>query len=142
VIDDIYREVDDSVEPFRTVRLDDLAMPEREVHRMAMIYGLMELATALKPWFIQHLLEEGATELIYLDPDIQLFTPLHEVFDLASEHNIVLTPHVTEPMARDGRQVDETAILSAGIYNLGFIAVDRNCTAFLRFWMDRLYRSA
>ena len=140
VIDDLYREVDDSVEPFRMVRLDDLAMPEHEVHRMAMIYGLMELATALKPWFIQHLVEEGATELIYLDPDIQLFTPLDEVFDLASEHKIVVTPHVTEPMPRDGRQVDETAILSAGIYNLGFIAVDQNCKAFLRFWMDRLYR--
>ena len=41
-------------------------------------------------------------------------------------------------MPRDGRMVDETSILAAGIYNLGFIAVGGSPTGFLEYWKQRL----
>ena len=36
---------------------------------------------------------------------------------------MVLTPHLTEPMPRDGKQPAEQVLLLSGSYNLGFIAV-------------------
>src|SRR5208282_3516429 len=67
----------------------------------------------------------GASSVLYLDPDIQVFHPLDDVARLAEERGIVLTPHVLRPMPRDGRMTTETSILASGIYNLGFVAVGR-----------------
>ena len=141
IIDDLYGEVDAAREPFEVLRPSDLGLEVEEFHRMAMIYELMELATAIKPWLIEHLLSRGgADHVIYLDPDIRIYAPLDEVSTLAHGHGIVLTPHVTAPMPRDGKGIDETAILSAGIYNLGFIAVSKGSQPFLDFWKKRVSR--
>jgi glycosyltransferase involved in cell wall biosynthesis/SAM-dependent methyltransferase len=141
VIDDLYGEVDAASEPFEVLRPDEIGIETEEFHRMAMIYGVLELATAVKPWLIQHLLSRaGADAVVYLDPDIRVYAPLDEVGTLAQEHGIVLTPHVTAAMPRDGKGVDETAILSAGIYNPGFIAVGQGSQSFLDFWKERVHR--
>ena len=39
------------------------------------------------------------------------------------DHGLVLNPHITEPMPRDGRKPNEQDILIAGAYNLGFIGI-------------------
>jgi hypothetical protein len=141
VIDDVDGDVDPRDEPFEVVRPDEIGLETGEFHRMAMIYGLVELATSLKPWLIRHLLARAGTEsVIYLDPDVRVFAPLDEVSALAERHGIVLTPHVTAPIPRDGRMTDENTILSAGMYNLGFIAVGAGAQPFLDFWMERLSR--
>jgi len=141
VIDDVDGDVDPRDEPFEVVRPDEIGLETGEFHRMAMIYGLVELATSLKPWLIRHLLARAGTEsVIYLDPDVRVFAPFDEVSALAERHGIVLTPHVTAPIPRDGRMTDENTILSAGMYNLGFIAVGAGAQPFLDFWMERLSR--
>ena len=61
--------------------------------------------------------------VLYIDPDIQVFHSLEDLAAGAEEHGIVLTPHVTAPMPRDGKMTSETSILASGIYNLGFIGV-------------------
>ena len=43
-------------EPFRVVTPYDIGLARREFHRMAMIYGVTELATAVKPWLLETLL--------------------------------------------------------------------------------------
>ena len=56
-------------EPFELVELPELDMPE--LPRFCFQYSIVELNTAAKPYFLQHLLRKrGVSKLIYLDPDI------------------------------------------------------------------------
>ncbi len=140
VIDDVECHVDADSEPFEVFRLKDLDISEDEIHRMAMMYDRTELATALKPWLLDRLSRDQSEGVLYLDPDIQVYSSLSDVFALARDHGIVLTPHATSPMPRDGLMTEETSILAAGIYNLGFIGVGPNQSSFLEFWKERLRR--
>ncbi len=107
---------------------------------MAAIYDVTELCTALKPWLLETLLDGDADVVIYLDPDIKVYAALDRITEEAVEHGIVLTPHVTQPMPRDGLSKSETEVLLSGIYNLGFIAVTNVARDFLSFWQVRLKR--
>jgi glycosyltransferase involved in cell wall biosynthesis len=140
VIDDVNAEVDERREPFSVARIPDIGFDPREFHRMATIYDVMELATAVKPTFLRHLLSSGAPEIIYLDPDIQVFAPLDDIAALARQHAIVLNPHTTGPIPRDDYRPSESDILAAGIYNLGFIALGPGCEPFLDWWTERCWR--
>ena len=140
VIDDRFALVDDSAEPFQLLRLEDVGFDQDEAHRFAAIYDVMELATAVKPWLLDHLRERYAAEVVYLDPDIVVYAPLDELVEAAKRSELVLTPHATRPMPRDELLVGESEILAAGIYNLGFVAIGRRSTGFLEFWKERLRR--
>ena len=122
------------------LQLEEMGLERGDAHRMALIYNVTELSTAVKPWLLRHLLREGNGPVIYFDPDIELFAPVDRLAQLAEEHSIVLTPHVTEPMPRDGMRLRETDILASGIYNLGFIAIGPGSEPFLDFWSVRLRR--
>ena len=141
VLDDPLGEVDGGTEPFEVLHLMDLDIEQSELRHMAASYSVMEFATAVKPWLLHSLLRRGGTQsVLYLDPDIQVFHPLDELTQLAEEHGIVLTPHVTAPMPRDHKMTSETSILASGIYNLGFVGVSHDAAPFLQFWMQRLRR--
>jgi len=140
VLDDPLGEIQDDHEPFEVLRLSDLDAEASELRNMAACYSVMEFATAVKPWLLHTLLRRGTRSVLYLDPDIQVFHSLSHLAELAEEQGIVLTPHVTSPMPRDGKMASETAILGSGIYNLGFIGVGHNAAPFLQFWMERLRR--
>src|SRR5205823_333422 len=129
-------------EPFDLFVLDDIGLPPGEETRMPMLYNVTELATALKPWFFRHLLGREQTPLLYFDPDIEIFSPVEGLAHLANKHSLVLTPHTTAPMSRDDVQPNETDILRAGAYNLGFLGLNPNCGDFLSWWSERLLREA
>lgn len=129
-------------EPFRVLHLADLGMPVDERHRMSAIYDVTELATAVKPVVLRHLVAEGNGPVVYLDPDIEVHSGFAEVWRLAAAHGIVLTPHVLEPMPRDGLYPNESQILISGMYNLGFVAVGPQAVPFLDWWAERLRRDA
>jgi glycosyltransferase involved in cell wall biosynthesis len=76
----------------------------------------------------------------YFDPDIEIYAPLDDVSELARRHSIVLIPHSTIAMPRDGQLPNEDTILQAGMYNLGFIAVGATAHEFLDWWSKRLAR--
>ncbi len=122
--------------------LADIGLAAGDEFRMPMIYDVTELSTAVKPWLLRRLHEGRSPVVIYLDPDIEIFSPLDELADLAREHSIVLTPHVTEPIPRDNLRLSESDILGAGIYNLGFIAVGPGSDDFLIWWATRLRRES
>jgi glycosyltransferase involved in cell wall biosynthesis len=127
-------------EPFDVLTPADVGLDRTEFHRMAAIYDLLELATAIKPWLLRHLVGADST-VVYLDPDIEVFSPIDEVWELAAEHGIVVTPHSTTPLPRDGSGPnEELLILGSGAYNLGFIAVGPQGRTFLDWWADRLRR--
>lgn len=140
VIDDVENQVDPSTEPFEVVHPDDLDLSTRQFHLMATIYDVMELSTAMKPWLMDYLLAQTSDPVAYLDPDVELFAPIDDVGRLADEHGIVLTPHLTEPLPRDGLFPDETYILRAGVFNLGFIALSTDSLPFRQWWKKRLDR--
>jgi hypothetical protein len=98
---------------------DDIALEPAEFGRMALAYTVTELCTAVKPWLLHTLLAEYEVA-IYLDPDIEVFGSFaDEVATRAAEDEIVLTPHVLEPMPRDGLRPSEADIMASGVFNLG-----------------------
>lgn len=124
--------------PVRLASTAVLGLPEREVLRLATIYDLVEFATAIKPVLFRRLLDE-AEQVVYLDPDTYLTSPLAELVpDLtASEGGILLTPHFLEPVGA-GAELSEGHLLTVGVFNLGFCAVDRRAVAFLDWWWAHL----
>ena len=139
VVDDGAADVqDDRVE---ILRLADLDVPDDELFVMLTCYDVREFSTSVKPAFLRALLEHDDVAC-YVDPDIYVYAPFDDVAERARETGIVLTPHVVEPMPRDGCDVDEQTLLLAGIFNLGFVAVGRSAEPFLRWWHDRLVTDA
>src|SRR4029079_14030896 len=67
LIDDESRQFDASSEPFECVRLSDIGLDRAEISRLATIYDVTELSTAVKPPFLQHLLTDNGGSVLYLD---------------------------------------------------------------------------
>src|SRR5438105_5969568 len=130
---------DDGVE---LLNLTGIGLDSGDAYRMQMIYNVTELSTAVKPWLLRRFLTDATSSVIYFDPDIEIFSPLYQLADLAHKHSIVLTPHVTEPIPRDQLRLNESDILGSGIYNLGFIAIGPGSEAFLDWWAARLKRES
>ena len=122
--------------------MEDLGLSPDVSEPMILMYGVMELATALKPATLQHLLRDGYDVAAYFDPDIWVRGDLSDVFEQAARSGIVLTPHTLEPVPRDGLEICEKAIMQAGIFNLGFIAVSATAGDFLSWWHERLRTDA
>lgn len=104
-------------------------------------YTLLEANTAIKPFFMEHLIERhGLGNLTYFDPDILITGPLDELAQHVAEHSIVLTPHLDQPID-DEAYPGEQAILMSGSYNLGFVALRTTEVSrrMLRWWQERLY---
>src|SRR5256885_9458865 len=65
LIDDERRQFDARRESFQCVRLSDIGLDSAEIARLAAVYDVTELATAVKPPFLKYLLHEGTTDVIY-----------------------------------------------------------------------------
>jgi glycosyltransferase involved in cell wall biosynthesis/SAM-dependent methyltransferase len=139
VIDDFEDYLDPAAEPFELIGIGEIGLPDPE--RMAASYDVVEFSTAVKPWLLRHLLERPGSEAVtYLDPDIWIASSLAEVDRQAKEHGIVLNPHFTSPLPRDGLKPSDEDILIAGAYNLGFIALGTGeaASSLLEWWSERL----
>jgi glycosyltransferase involved in cell wall biosynthesis len=130
---------DPAAEPFELLLAEDLEIPDFPA--FAFKYTLLEINTAVKPFFLARLLAEpGVEKLVYFDPDVALYRRLDELAALLDEHAIVLTPHLTQPID-DAFHPSEMSILQAGAYNLGFLALARGpeVERFLAWWGERVY---
>lgn len=102
-------------------------------------YNILELNTNVKPTTFKRLIK-NYQNVIYLDPDIYVYSSLSIIFDALNVNNIVLTPHMLQPQYTHyhDRQdiVSEVENLKTGPYNLGFIGVSRSTEAdqFLDWW--------
>ena len=124
------------------ITIDDLPIDREVLFRMVASYSVMELATALKPVFLKYLLSIHGNRVIYLDPDIFVYSALTEVFENLNRSPIVLTPHTLEPIPRDGLETSEETLRHSGIFNLGFIGVNSDGATFLDWWQERLISDA
>ncbi|OFW35613.1 MAG: hypothetical protein A2074_04115 [Candidatus Aquicultor primus] len=108
--------------PFDIVEAKDL--PLKNLSRMAMQYDIMEFNTSIKPSCFAYLFAKKYKKVLYLDPDIQVYRPLDQLFSALETGSLLLTPHITEPLPESDNFIPpEQEYLRAGTYNLGFIGV-------------------
>lgn len=140
--DELRPNVDLSQEPFDEVlSAANLNIPG--FRGWAYCHTIVELATAIKPFMLAHLLKQpGCKKVIYLDPDIVVFSRLDDIVDALDGANIVLTPHQTKPEQSLAAVMDnEICSLKHGVYNLGFVAVAATEIGreFADWWSKRVY---
>jgi hypothetical protein len=108
---------------------------------MAFKYDLVEFATAIKPFVFEYLFDQFSYErIIYLDPDIFVYSSVAPILDALNENFMVLTPHLTKMSQSDRGAISEETILFVGTFNLGFVAFrhDENARSVLAWWRERL----
>jgi hypothetical protein len=128
-------------EPFTPVWVEELGIPD--FLSVAFKYNILELSTSVKPSLLKWILDRhGAERLIYLDPDIFVYTGLGEIDERLREADVLLTPHMLSPI-RDDKRPAEQDFLRAGVFNLGFIGVSnrRPAREFLDWWEARCLSS-
>lgn len=139
----LFIDVDDDaklpqVEGVQCLSTSFLELPRASVLRLATIYELVELATAVKPLLLKRLLQD-AEQVAYLDPDTYVLSPMVELAPAlaASEGGILLTPHFLASPPPEAEYGDGHMLL-VGVFNLGFCAVDRRAFEFLDWWWGHL----
>lgn len=88
-------------------------------------HDVVEACTAQKGFALQTFLRRNEFDaVVYLDPDIRVFSRMLELENLLEQGLIVVTPHLTAPSKeRLGIEDNEFAALQHGAFNLGFVAV-------------------
>jgi hypothetical protein len=120
--------------------LDELGLAELGSWRFR--YSRRQLAVAMKAFLLAHLLDRGYATAIFLDADLWALAPLDPLLEAARRHALVLTPHRLRPASGAEGGAAELAILRAGAFNLGVVAVGDGPEArgFLAWWRARLAR--
>lgn len=138
LVDDHDGYVDPAAESFEIVSIGDLAIPECD--QLAFQYGIVEFATAVKPYFLEHLLEIGIGRVLYLDPDIMVASSLGPLFEQLNDAQFLVTPHTNIDYPDDDCIPDERLPMMHGVYNLGFFGLRSGKTAvdLLRWWQKKL----
>ena len=139
VLADSYREFPSLDPAAELIFCDEIGI--ELISNMKLWYTVIEFNTAIKPFAIRCLFDRHHfEEVVYLDPDILLFRPLVDVFDNLGTHNIVLTPHMMQPL-QDGKEPSDLSIMKSGVYNLGFLGVrnDPHSRRLIDWWSDRCY---
>lgn len=134
--------LDLSKEPFDVVTtLSDLEVAHSS--GWAFCHSIVELATAIKPLYLQKLLaRDDCDKVLYLDPDMVVFSRLDDILATLDVANITLTPHQVCPEETMSSIVDnEISSLKHGVYNLGFVGVAANDEGrrFADWWAHRVY---
>lgn len=108
-------------------------------NRFLFKHTIVEASTSVKGHFFQYLYNKfpNDEQFIYLDPDIYVYSDFIELRELLKIRPIVLCPHLLQP----GNIDMELSSTAHGVYNLGFLAVNRSPEAqrFINWWAERLY---
>lgn len=100
-----------------------------------------KLRWSLKPVFLKFLLNrEDIDSAVYLDNDICFFSDYKFLFDYLENHSFLLTPHNYERVPTHNQNMLE-ANFRVGLYNAGFVGVNKNAVSTLQWWAECcLYR--
>ncbi|MFT6167299.1 MAG: hypothetical protein ACJAV5_000175 [Vicingaceae bacterium] len=91
-----------------------------------------KLRWGLKPIFLEFLLE-NYNRVIYSDNDVYFFQSPSMFFKELEVHSVVLTPHFYSSQTEKNQNWLE-ANFTVGLFNAGFIAVNRNGINALQWW--------
>jgi hypothetical protein len=125
----------------RVLTPPDLKMDN--LHRFIFRHSLLEFATAIKARLLELIFNWYPDEdyVIYLDPDIWVFGPFVELFEVLSHADIIVTPHhLIDEDTIGGIKDNVFRTLKCGIFNLGFLGLRRSVTtdAFIHWWRNKL----
>ena len=127
-------------ELFTIIPVSDVDIPD--LPTLARQYTVVELCTAVKPFFLEYLFRHyGLEKLCYFDPDIYFYHRLDEIFQLLGSYGIILIPHLLD-FLDDEFLPDELQILQSGAYNLGFLGLSQQpeLYRFLHWWQKKLLK--
>jgi hypothetical protein len=131
-------------ENFKVIFMDELLCDD--LLKMFFIYDIFEATCALKPFFIEHILDKyNITKLLYIDSDILFTADISETWKLLDDYSLIITPHLLDPIPTDDKYIrNEMNILRCGTFNMGFLAVanSADARAFLAWWKSRLQKYA
>ena len=105
-------------------------------------YNIIEFNTAVKPFFFQYLFKRDQPDhIIYLDPDIAVFSKFTEIEDRLAKFDFLLTPHLLTAKVNIEPE-KETLVLNVGNYNLGFLALrnSKDAGIMLEWWKHRMLK--
>lgn len=104
---------------------------------LAFMYDVTEFCTCVKPYLTIKLLRDFQY-VIYLDPDICIYSGLSDLYALLEKYPILLTPHYTIPIDDPQKEYD-IGLMRFGSFNLGFYAVNNSKESinFLDWWSVR-----
>lgn len=112
---------------------------EGNFDRFIFKHTIVEASTSVKGQFFRYLYTEYPNEdkFIYLDPDVFVYSDFMELRSILDTRPIVLCPHLLDP----GNIDMELSSTAHGVYNLGFLGVNRSEEArkFIDWWAERLY---
>ncbi|MFJ6669469.1 FkbM family methyltransferase [Actinosynnema sp. NPDC091369] len=119
----------------------DLGMSREELAELATGCTAAQLCGALRPKLLEQLLGQGVP-VLYLDPWVQVLTPLTDVVESAVRRGpLVLLPRALRPLPDDGLRPTPTELLETGVFDPGFLLVAPGAEPFLRSLADQLRRT-
>ena len=114
-----------------------------DLRKWTFMHSIVELATAIKPFALSHLLAQpGCERVLYFDPDMVLFSRVDDILAQLDDGNVAITPHQTKPERTLEAVIDnEITSLKMGVFNLGFVGVSNTEEGrrFAQWWADRCY---
>ena len=97
VADEIDNELKKELSTNILVAKETLNITPETWENMSFKYNLTEFCTSIKPASFRYLLDNTESEkIIYLDPDIYFYNSIGLIFDMLSDCDILLTPHITQ----------------------------------------------
>jgi hypothetical protein len=141
LVDRVPGELDPSFwKPFELLPVESIGMAP--LAEMIAKYNIVELNTAVKPFYIDYLYrrDPNVRQVIYMDPDMMVCGSLEALRKRLQQFNVVLTPHSCTYDDSPENIHYEQVMLWAGVFNLGFIATARSdeTLSFLRWWQIRV----
>ena len=114
-------------------------------------YDVLELNTAFRPFFFDHLFRRDSSDVVlYVDADVLMYDSADSILQELGDGMLLLTPHALTPVPDPGPRIPqlgvpgfmEAAFLRYGLYNLGFLAVADVCgrQEFIEWWKARTAR--
>ncbi len=96
------------------------------------------LRWSLKPLLMQYLIAiRKVDKVIWVDADIRFYSNFQFLLDELNSSDFLITPHWFNPH----RNQNIEKLRQSGIYNAGFIAVNKHSVPILQWWLKRcLYR--
>ena len=94
-----------------------------------------KLRWCLKPVFLRYLTEHKADKVSYVDNDIYFYDDYAFLFEMLDSHNFLLTPH-HYPRDPTCEQNWLEANFKVGLYNAGFIGVNKTAAKSLEWWAE------
>ncbi len=141
VADESDESLSTELPPNVLIAKNELSIENNLWQQLSFKYNLVEFCTAIKPSCFDYLFTKQRYEkVLYLDPDVFVFSSLNPVFDQLNDADILVTPHILNLQTNFKGNYQDHLFLLNGTFNLGFLGLRKSGTtvAFIEWWHNRL----